>query len=110
MLGAQYSPQHPVRNWLLYKLIGRDCDAIALADELAHVRAAGFLASADSMNSFWTTHKAALKIWYGEVFTLSHPINNVQRLIERRDSGEYREVNDLFAEPATLTHVRGTSS
>lgn len=107
VLGDQYSPQHPVRNWLLYKLTGQDCDAIALSDELDRVQAGGFLASADSMNSFWTTYKAAVKIWHGDTFTLNHPTNNIPRLIERYDSGEYSEVNVLFADLAALSHARG---
>ncbi|MCK0112836.1 hypothetical protein MWU75_11860 [Ornithinimicrobium sp. F0845] len=35
VLGGDYDAAHPVRNWLLYKLSGRDCDRIALAAQLA---------------------------------------------------------------------------
>lgn len=107
VLGGQYRDDHPVRNWLMYRLKGKDCDKIALADELDQVQAAGFRASPDTMNSFWTTYKRAIQIWYGDTFALRHPVNNVQRLVELYDSGAYAEVNILFAPFAMLTHAPG---
>ena len=107
VLGEQYSKSDPVRNWLLYKLSGQDCDKIALADELAMVQSAGYQASADSMNSFWTTYKRAIQIWYGETFTLRGPTNNLRRLLELHDAGRFAEMNSLFTPFATLAHARG---
>lgn len=111
VLGDRYQEEHPVRNWLLYKVVAKaenkDCDRIALANELKQVRDSGFQASPDSMNSFWTTYKRAIHIWYGETFTLSHPTNNVERLLEQYDAGAYTEVNQLMAQFATFAHVRG---
>lgn len=107
VLGERYDDGEPVRNWLLYKLSGQDCDKIALAEELAQMQALGYLASPDSMHSFWTTYKRALQLWYGETFTLRHPTNNVRRLLDLCDQGEFAEVNELFASFATLAHARG---
>ncbi|MFV0433027.1 MAG: hypothetical protein ACK5LO_03460 [Leucobacter sp.] len=107
VLRERYDESQPVRNWLLYKLSGQDCDKIALSEELTQVLTLGFHASPDSMHSFWTTYKRAIQLWYGETFTLSHPTNNVQRLLDLHDQGAFAEVNALFAPFATLAHARG---
>lgn len=107
VLGDHYRESDPLRNWLLYKLSGRDCDRIALADELVSVQATGHQASPDSMHSFWTTYKRAIQIWYGETFTLRGVTNNVRRLLALHDAGQFAEVNTLFATFARLSHVRG---
>lgn len=44
------------------KATNQDCDKLALADELAQIRSAGHLASAETLNSFFITYKAALKL------------------------------------------------
>ncbi|WP_454131742.1 DUF6994 family protein [Microbacterium lacticum] len=107
ILGSDYDTAHPVRNWLRYRLITkksrRDCDRIALRSELADVRATGLRASADTMNSFWTTYARALELSTGRKFLDA----DAQLLLDRHDDDGYREINEQFAEFAVLTHTRG---
>ncbi|QUL77861.1 hypothetical protein [Brevibacterium sp. SMBL_HHYL_HB1] len=97
----------PVLNWLRYRQVakaaGRDADREAMQADLQAITDAGFLASADSMNSFWTTYQRALDLWYGDWCTAKQ----IPGLIERVRGGAYVEVNEIFAEFAKLAHVRG---
>lgn len=97
----------PVVNWLRYRRVakatGRDADREALQPDLQRITDASFLASADSMNSFWTTYQRAIELWYGDCYTAKQ----IPYLIEQVWRGAYAEVNELFAEFAQLTHVRG---
>ena len=108
ILGDDYDPARPVRNWLQYRLVakrtGQDCDSIALAEELADVKSRGNDASADTMNSFWTTYARALKLETGETF---YAKPHTEELLRRHDAEGYREINEMFSEFAMLTHTRG---
>ena len=108
ILGDDYDPARPVRNWLQYRLVakrtGQDCDSIALAEELADVKSRGNDASADTMNSFWTTYARALKLETGETF---YAKPHTEELLRRHDAEGYREINEMFSEFAVLTHTRG---
>ena len=109
-MGTDYDPAHPVKNWLRWKLSTgyTDCDQIALADELATVRAEGHKASPDSMHSFWTTYSQAICLKYGpeHAFYLGNSARrSLRTLLDRYE--QYQEVNDLFADFAQLTHARG---
>lgn len=107
VLGDEYDAAEPVRNWLRYRLIakqkGVDCDRIAMARELAEVSSAGARASADTMNSFWTTYARAIELRTGTTVTSA----DTQMLLDRRHADGYREINEQFAEFAILTHTRG---
>ena len=107
ILGDVYDPNEPVLSFLRFKAVGRECDTIALAAELQALKATGFSASPDVMNSFWNTYKRAIQIWYGETYNVTHETHGVKQLLERCLVGEYAEVNELFAEFAVLTHTRG---
>lgn len=97
----------PVLNWLRYRQVakatGRDADREALQTGLQAITEAGFLASADSMNSFWTTYQRAIEIWYGDRYTAKQ----IPDLIEQVRGGAYAEVNEIFAEFSQLAHVCG---
>lgn len=108
VLEENYDEAYPVRNWLLYKQQSKvDCDKIALAEDLNKMKADGYMASADTLNSFWTTYLQAIEIWYKQKFSRRHPENNIKKLLKLHDQGEFKEVNQLFAEFAILTHTRG---
>lgn len=106
---AEYeaNQSNPILNWLRYRQVakakGRDADREALRAELQEISDAGFLASADSMNSLWTTYQRAVELWYGDRYRAQQ----IPDLIERVKGGAYAEVNELFAEFAQLAHVRG---
>ncbi|WP_284984401.1 hypothetical protein [Arthrobacter sp. efr-133-TYG-118] len=109
ILHDAYQEEHPVRNFLRYRQVAKaknqDCDKLALADELAQVRNAGHLASAETLNSFFITYKAALKL--NEYRFTGTGDAEVEHLIKLYDEGAHAQVNVLFARFAVLTHTRG---